>query len=67
MVSGCAIAVTAVPGTNQCAEITAILRGRGSDAPSAFQARLNGVSVMAFIGLPWPTYTAGKRGCWGIV
>jgi hypothetical protein len=55
MVLGFAIAVAATPGTNQCAEIIAMLRGRGSEAPSARHARLYGVSVIAFIGLPWPT------------
>ena len=37
------------------AEITATARGRGNDAPRALHARLNRVSVIAFIGLPWPT------------
>src|SRR5215472_1552396 len=62
MVRGAAIAVTAVPGMYQWAEIASTARGLGvSPAPSAAQARVQGFSCKAFIGLPCPRKTAGSR------
>jgi dihydroflavonol-4-reductase len=45
----------------QCAEIATIARGRGSDAPSAFQSSVHLLVTSAFIGLPWPMNSAGIR------
>jgi hypothetical protein len=33
--------------------------GRGSDLPKSDQVWLNSLSLMAFMGLPWPTKRAG--------
>src|SRR5579863_3114909 len=60
MVRGAAIAVTAVAGTYQWAESESTARGRGREAPSAAQARVQEFSVSAFSGLPWPTNSAGR-------
>src|SRR3982751_3996849 len=62
MVSGCALPVTNVPGTNQCAETASTARGLGSAAPSARKPRDQRLSSIAFIGEPWPMKTAGMRG-----
>src|ERR1700758_2540180 len=61
MVRGVRMAVTAVAATYQCAEIASTARGRGSAAPSAAQARVQALACSAFIGLPCPRNTAGKR------
>ena len=62
MVRGAAIAVTAVPGMYQCAEIARTARGLGtSPAPSVAQERVQIFSSNAFIGLPCPMKTAGSR------
>src|SRR3989442_15321621 len=38
-----------------------IARGRGSEAPSAFQSSVHLFVTSAFIGLPWPMKSAGIR------
>ena len=58
MVRGAAIAVTAVPGTYQCAENISTARAFGNRAPSARHASAYG-PPSAFIGLPWPKKIAG--------
>ena len=59
MVRGFGIAVTAVALIHQCAEITRMARGRGTDAPRLRQARVYRLISRAFIGLPWPMNAAG--------
>src|SRR5690349_1548913 len=61
MTGGCAIAVAAVLGMNQCAEIARMARGRGTDAPSSRQARVKRLDSSVFIGLPCPMKAAGMR------
>src|SRR5580698_10047546 len=58
MVRGAEPAVTAVPGTNQCAEIDRIALGLGRLAPITRQASANS-PPRAFMGLPWPKKIAG--------
>src|SRR6266436_6712336 len=61
MVRGFAMAVTAVAATYQWAEIESTARGRGREAPSAFQARVQEFTRTAFRGLPCPRNSAGRR------
>ena len=61
IVRGVETAVTPVPSVYQCAEIATIARGRGSEAPSAFQSSVHLFVTSAFIGLPWPMKSAGIR------
>jgi hypothetical protein len=56
------MAVTAVSGTNQCAEIASTARGRGIPAPISRHARVHSFSSRAFIGFPWPKKSAGIEG-----
>ena len=54
------MAVIAVVGTYQCAEMQRTALGRGvSEAPIADHAAVYRLREIAFIGLPWPTNTAG--------
>src|SRR3954469_19509442 len=62
MVRGRGIAVIAVALMYQCAEITRIARGRGTDAPNACQASVYRLRSRVFIGLPWPMNAAGIVG-----
>src|SRR3954471_11771714 len=59
MVRGRGIAVIAVALMYQCAEITRIARGRGTDAPKARHASVYRLRSRVFIGLPWPMNAAG--------
>ena len=61
MVRGVGIAVTAVYGTYQCADIDSTARGFAIDVPMLRQARVYALSARAFMGLPCPTKMAGKR------
>jgi hypothetical protein len=63
MVRGVPIAVTAVPVTNQCAEMDRTARGRGIRAPMAVHAAVYAFVSNAFMGLPWPKKIAGMRAC----
>jgi len=60
-VRGVLIAVTAVTGTNQCAEIDKITRGRGIRAPMETHAEVYSFFASAFMGFPWPKKIAGMR------
>src|SRR5689334_23072294 len=62
MVRGVGIAVTAVYGTYQCAEMATTARGFGIDVPMFRHARVYSFSARAFMGLPCPTKIAGRRG-----
>src|SRR3954469_9867802 len=59
MVRGRGIAVIAVALMYQCAEITRIARGRGTDPPKARHASVYRLRSRVFIGLPWPMNAAG--------
>lgn len=59
MVFGRSIAVTYVPRVSQCAEMHRIAAGFGSRPASCFHDLLNGLSSIAFIGLPCPTKRTG--------
>src|SRR5574340_1243421 len=59
MVLGFAVAVTAVFGTYQCAEMQRIALGLGSAAPIVVHAAVYVLWESAFIGLPCPTNNAG--------
>ena len=61
MVRGLDIAVTAVSGTYQCAEIIRIAFGLGNAPASRVQASAYR-PPSAFIGLPCPKKIAGARG-----
>src|SRR6478735_3517782 len=59
MVRGRVIAVTAVALMYQCALITRMARGRGTDWPKERQLDVYRLSSNAFIGLPCPMNAAG--------
>src|SRR5690349_8277459 len=61
MVRGRGIAVTAVALVYQCAEITRIACGRGTDRPNSRQASVYLLGRIACIGLPCPMKAAGIR------
>ena len=61
MVRGFSIAVTAVPGVHQCAEMASIALGLGTESPRRRQACVYWFCANAFIGLPCPKNTAGIR------
>jgi hypothetical protein len=50
-----------VPRVIQWAETQRMAAGVGKASPISAQPRLNPVSTIAFIGLPWPTNSAGIR------
>ena len=55
------MAVTEIPGMNQCAEMESIARGRGRLAAMADHALVYAFDSKAFIGLPCPKKIAGMR------
>ena len=55
------IGVTAVAVVYQCAEITKIAQGRGTDRPNHAIPALYLVNLTPFTGLPRPMKTAGMR------
>jgi hypothetical protein len=55
------MAVTAVSGTYQCAEIAKIALGFGMDAPMALHPSVYAFVWIAFIGFPCPKKIAGIR------
>jgi hypothetical protein len=59
MVRGRGMAVTAVALMYQCALITRMARGRGTDAPNCCQAVVYRLLSRAFIGLPCPKNATG--------
>src|SRR5664279_697896 len=59
MVRGAVLIVTAVPGTNQCAEIARIARGLGVRSPMLRHASVYALLEIAFMGLPCPKKIAG--------
>ena len=61
IVFGLAIAVTAVPRVNQCAEIARIALGLGTFVPRLRQASVYRLRASVFIGLPWPKKMTGMR------
>src|SRR6185369_10775987 len=65
MVLGRSFAVVKVPATYQCAETARMAFGRGSARARSRKPRLQPLSSIAFIGLPWPTKRTGmRRGPW---
>jgi len=65
MVRGFAIIVTFVPFVCQCALTHRIAVGFGNALAAIFQARLNSLSSMAFIGEPCPTNNTGILSAFG--
>ena len=59
MVRGLVIAVTAAPGTYQCAEMASIAFGEGLAVPKSAHALVYWLCSRVFIGLPCPMKTAG--------
>jgi hypothetical protein len=57
------MAVAAVVAMYQCAETIRTARGRGNDRATSAHASVQALCSSAFIGLPWPTNTAGIRVC----
>jgi hypothetical protein len=63
IVDGVSFTVTPVaPLVSQWADTTRIARGAGRRLPQAASSRVNRLSEIAFIGLPWPMNSTGWRG-----
>lgn len=60
MLRGAVLTVTPVPGTNQCAEIERMARGRAMSVAMRRHPFVYALFINAFMGLPCPKKIAGS-------